>query len=91
MTEPSPYPDTKAILAALKKPNEGNALRQAVARSMGILALRLSSAIIANRAVPKEFKVPKPRTSLDKVATALFIQIVESNPENPRIIIDDVK
>ncbi|MGH2343253.1 hypothetical protein ACRC7T_17425 (plasmid) [Segnochrobactraceae bacterium EtOH-i3] len=88
MTEPSPFPDTKAILAALKNPHEGNALREAVNSRVGMLALRLSSAIIANRSVPTQFKIPKPTTPLDIVATHLFIEIIKKNPTNPTIILD---
>ncbi len=84
-----PYPDTDAIFAALEDTADENPLRQAVANRVGMLAVRLSATIIANRSVPKQFKVPKPTTSLDRVATALFIKIVESNPTNPRVVVED--
>lgn len=89
MTAHPPYPDTDTIFAALEDPADENPLRQAVASRVGMLAVRLSATIIANRSVPKQFKIPKPITSLDRVATALFIQIVESNPTNPRVIVED--
>lgn len=89
MTTPPPYPDAAAILAAMDDPNDGNALRQAVASRVGMLAVRLSATIIANRAVPVHFKVPAPQTPLDRVAIELFTNIIENNPSNPKILIDD--
>ncbi len=89
MTALPPSPDTASIMAALGDPSEDNPLRQAVARSVAMLALRLAATIVRDKAVPREFYVPRPATSLDMVATALFMKFIESSPNNPKVIIAD--